>query len=540
MTRVRTSIRLRLTLWNATLLALVLILFATAGWFTLEAVLQERGDAAVSESARAIAAAVQAERRAARARGDSASLQGDASRAVLRELRTHDLDVFIVDEASRVVAASRSPARPRIADAKSRAAVAAAMPPKTALPDTLPMPAPVRALLQEKATTGEVALRTVKIDDVNWRAAAVRVPGGQDYADEPARIVLVLRSGDEDLAVLARVRTTLFFAIPFALLVSVITGYAIARRSLAPMDEMSARAAQISAATLDERLPVMNAHDELGRLATVINDLLGRVDVAFRKQKQFVADASHELRTPIAIVRGEADVTLQRPTRDEPEYREALAVIRDESVRLTRIVDDLFLLARTDAGGPLDRRERVNVADLLGAAVRSVRTIADTNGVLLDTNLPNALHGDAEVIGDRALLRRLLLNLLDNALKNTPRGGCVTMSLSATTEHVAIVVADNGRGIAVELRPRIFDRFVRAELPPADVRQDDNVQHDGAEHDLGVVSVASIPSASGAGLGLAIAQAIAHAHDGQITLDDVYVGASFRVTLPRARRAVDV
>ena len=525
MTRVRTSIRLRLTLWNATLLALVLILFATAGWFTLDEVLQERGDAAVSESARAIAAAVQAERRAARARGDTASLQGEASRAALRELRTRDLDVFIVDEASRVVAASRSPARPRTAGAKPRTAIVATAP-KNAPPDTLPMPAPVRALLQEKATTGEVALRTVTIDDVRWRAAAVRVPGGQDYAEEPARIVLVLRSGDEDLAVLARVRTTLFFAIPFALLVSIITGYAIARRSLAPMDEMSARAAQISAATLDERLPVMNAHDELGRLATVINDLLGRVDVAFRKQKQFVADASHELRTPIAIVRGEADVTLQRPTRDEPEYREALAVIRDESVRLTRIVDDLFLLARTDAGGPLDRRERVNVTDLLGAALRSVRTIADEKGVLLDTNLPNASLDDADVIGDRALLRRLLLNLLDNALKNTPRGGCVTLSLAATTDHISISVADNGRGIAAHLRPRIFDRFVRAELPPSDVL------HDGAEHELGV---ASISSASGAGLGLAIAQAIAHAHDGEITLDDVYVGANFRVTLPRAR-----
>jgi signal transduction histidine kinase len=248
--------------------------------------------------------------------------------------------------------------------------------------------------------------------------------------------------------------------------------------------------------------------------------------VAFRKQKQFVADASHELRTPIAIVRGEADVTLQRAVREEPEYREALAVIRDESVRLTRIVDDLFLLARTDAGGPLDRRERVDAIDLLSAGLRSVRTIADAKGVHLNASLPSQ-PPDVVVIGDRALLRRLLLNLLDNALKNTPRGGCVTVSVTATATMVTIVVADNGRGIARELRPRIFERFVRAELAPSDLSAE------LLDHERGGVAVGAAPSASGAGLGLAIAQAIAHAHDGQISLDEVSVGASFRVTLPR-------
>lgn len=529
--RVRTSIRLRLTLWNASVLAMVLIAFANGGFLTLSAVLRERGDASVSQSARAIAGAVSAERRAARDRGDVVRVRGEAARAALRELRTRDLDVFIADEAARVLAASRGPARPRSTTPPrpGMARVPVPAPPiAPADPDTLAMPVAVRDLLRQSVKPGEVALRTVRIDDVDWRAALIRVPAGQDYAEAPGFIVGVLRSGEEDLAVLGRVRTTLLFAIPLALLVSVLTGYAIARRSLAPMDEMAARAARISAATLDERLPVGNSHDELGRLATVINDLLGRVDVAFRKQKQFVADASHELRTPIAIVRGEADVTLQRAVREEPEYREALAVIRDESVRLTRIVDDLFLLARTDAGSPLDRRERVDIADLLGAGIRSVRTIADARGVSLDSLMPASSAEPAYVMGDRALLRRLLLNLLDNALKNTPRGGCITVSLAPTADQISFVVADNGLGIAAELRPRIFDRFVRAEAAPLDLARD------GPEHDSGNVAVGTVPSASGAGLGLAIAQAIAHAHDGQITLEDVFVGASFRVTLPRA------
>lgn len=530
--RMRTSIRLRLTLWNASVLAMVLIAFANGGFLTLTAVLRERGDASVSQSARAIAGAVSAERRAARDRGDVTRVRGEAARAALRELRTRDLDVFIADEAARVLAASRGPARPRSA-APTRAGMARvpvpAPPVAPADPDTLAMPAAVRDLLRQSVKPGEVVLRTVRIDDLDWRAALIRVPAGQDYAEAPAFIVGVLRSGEDDLAVLGRVRTTLLFAIPLALLVSVITGYAIARRSLAPMDEMAARAARISAATLNERLPVGNSHDELGRLATVINDLLGRVDVAFRKQKQFVADASHELRTPIAIVRGEADVTLQRPVREESEYREALAVIRDESVRLTRIVDDLFLLARTDAGSPLDRRERVDIADLLAAGLRSVRTIADTRGILLDSSIAAEPTHPAFVMGDRALLRRLLLNLLDNALKNTPRNGCITVSLTSTESDVFFVVADNGLGIAAELRPRIFDRFVRAEVAaPGPLGE-------GPQHELGTVAVDTVPSASGAGLGLAIAQAIAHAHDGEITLDDVFAGASFRVTLPRDR-----
>ncbi len=525
----RTSIRLRLTLWNASVLAMVLIAFATAGWFTLAAVLRERGDASVRESAEAIAGAVRAERLAAQARGEAVPVRGDAARAALRELRTHDLDIFIADEAARVVATSRSAARTRSGASKPRAVAAAPRLPVEA--DTLAIPAPVRALLQEGARTGEVLVQSIRFDDVNWRAAVTRVSGDSTRDGDRALVVGVLRSSDEDHAVLVRVRTTLLFAIPFALIVSVLTGYAIARRSLAPMDEMAARAARISAATLSERLPVNNAHDELGRLATVINDLLGRVDVAFRKQKQFVADASHELRTPIAIVRGEADVTLQRPEREEPEYREALAVIRDESVRLTRIVDDLFLLARTDAGSPLDRRERVDVAELLGAGLRSVRTIADARGVQLDLIVPTATASATTsdvptVIGDRGLLRRLLLNLLDNALKHTPRGGRVAVTLSAAPTQVVFVVSDTGPGVPAELRPRIFDRFVRAEHT---VGADGTVPAASAESSM----MPEVPSASGAGLGLAIAQAIAHAHDGDIALDtDAPSGASFRVTLP--------
>lgn len=517
-TRVRVSIRLRLTLWNTSVLALLLIVFAIAGLITLRRVLDERGDAAVRESASAIARALVAERRAARSRGDSAAVARVAARDVLRELRVGDLDVIIVDDAARVVAANRVPTRRRAGEKKPPAVVTA----EPVDPDTTTIAPAVRELLRLKPTGEDVLVRSLTIDDIRWRAALVRVdPGGVDSL-EPTLIVSVLRSDEEDLAVEARVRTTLLFAIPFALVLTVLAGYALARRSLAPVDEMAESAARISAATLSERLRVSNPHDELGRLAQVINDLLGRVDDAFRAQKQFVADASHELRTPIAIVRGEADVTLQRPTREEPEYREALAVIHDESVRLTRIVDDLFLLARADAASPLDRRERVDVGELIATGMRSVRTIADERGIALEMVRRDGDQSPVIVDGDPALLRRLLLNLLDNALKHTPSGGRINVSMEPTPTRAEFCVTDAGPGVPVELRPRIFDRFVR------------HVTTDSDEAKTAAAGTSRVPTASGAGLGLAIAQAIAHAHGGQIMLDESQTGAAFRVSLPRS------
>ncbi len=515
----RLSIRLRLTLWNTSVLGLLLCIFAFGGFSTLRRVLHDRTDATVRETARAISGAVIAERRAARARGDTAVLTRVAARDVMRELRFGDLDVVIVDDAERVVAANRIPTKRR-PNERPPVRVETIAPLD---PDTLSLPPSVRELLRSKPDSNDVLVRTLTIDDVDWRAALIRVNPSAAHSDEPALIVGVLRSDEEDLLVLTRIRNTLLLAIPFALALTVLAGYALARRSLAPMDEMAASAARISAATLNERLPVANPHDELGRLAAVINDLIGRVDDAFRTQKQFVADASHELRTPIAIVRGEADVTLQRETRDEAEYREALAVIRDESVRLTRIVDDLFLLARTDAASALDRHERVDVLELLTAGVRSVRTIADERRVRLELKREELPVGELSltVDGDRALLRRLLLNLLDNALKHTPPDGHITVCLGSSGSNVSFTVADSGPGVAPSLRARVFDRFVRGDV------------ENEAELATAHGPMSAVPTASGAGLGLAIAQAIAHAHGGHIELDETESGARFRVLLPK-------
>lgn len=503
----RTSVRFRLTLWNSAVLALLLGAFAYASWTALNAVLQRRGETEVSESAEAVAETIRSE---AKSRGDDP--RADIAREALRVLRAGDLDVFIVDEASQLVASARGNLRhvPRVVDAVKQEVIIG-RPDGT---DYTSVPEHVRLLLAEAKSSGEPYRRHVVSDTGSYRAAVMRVGTGSGASDSPGMVVAVIRSSEEDDELLEQVRTVLFFALPLALLVSIVCGYAIARRSLSPVEAMAHQAARISAATLDERLPVANTHDELGRLATVVNALLERVHVAFLQQRQFVADASHELRTPIAIVRGEADVTLQRSTRDEREYREALGIISEESVRLTRIVDDLFLLARTDAGAPVAQFGSLDLRELTLGALRSVRTIADNHDIVLVQDMPELA---VNIVGDAPLLRRLLLNLLDNALKYTPRGGTVGVTLRQLSESVNIVVHDTGPGIPVSLRARVFDRFVRAgpnDRPPA--------HHDSPR------------ASSGAGLGLAIAAAIAVAHHGTLTLDDESGGARFRVALPLA------
>lgn len=491
---IATSIRVRLTLWNAGVLACVLIAFAVAGWFTIARVVRERTTTAVRESARAVAAAVMAERRAVAARGEVETERGATEAAVLRELRIGDLDIFITDESAQLMAV-RQPRQDNRGEDTDNA---------------VPMvPVPVRRLMQEvsvERARGELAestvvVRNVQLGGVTARVAMLRIaPEPTDPVGEPAMLVTAVHGTAEDAQLLRQVRTTLLLAIPLAVLVSIAAGWLLARRSLAPLEAINARTASITAADLSARLPVVNPHDELGRLAQIINGLLGRVDQAFRTQRQFVADASHELRTPIAIIRGEADVTLRRDTRTEAEYRDAVQVMRDESVRLGRIVDDLFLLARVDASAADVVREPIAMDVLIQDALHSVRSLADASHVTMvriDAGMAPPL-----VYGDAALLRRLLLNLLDNALRHAPAGSTITVECSGDETTVRIFVRDEGSGVPSPLRERIFERFV----------------HGHSE---------------GTGLGLPIAQAIAQAHGGRVSLLDRDAGATFEVTLPR-------
>jgi signal transduction histidine kinase len=222
---------------------------------------------------------------------------------------------------------------------------------------------------------------------------------------------------------------------------------------------------------------------------------------ALHAQRQFMADASHQLRTPVSIIRTTAQVTLAKDQRSETEYRESTTIVAEQSARLTRLVDAMFLLARGDAGGPTLRTAAIYLDELVGECIRGLGAIAVDRQVRLESG------GDIDVqlFADEELLRQMLLNLLDNAIRYTPPGGTVRTTIAARGDAIVIAVEDEGPGIPAADRERIFERFVRLQQ-----------------------------GSDGAGLGLPLARWIAEAHRGSLTLEvSGPTGSRFTVRLPR-------
>jgi heavy metal sensor kinase len=275
-------------------------------------------------------------------------------------------------------------------------------------------------------------------------------------------------------------------AIPLVLVLSGLGGLWLASVGLRPIASMAARASQMPLAGAED-LGESQRADELGQLARAFNGLVARLRAALQTQRQFMADASHELRTPVSVIRSAADVTLSRDHRDESEYREALAIVNNHGRRISRLVDDMLVLARADAGGYPFHFEDLYLDELLADVRRTV------DGVAGERRITIALTGatDVQLHGDEDLLRRLLLNLVLNALRYAVEGTVVTLNLTATATGVEIRVTNEGQAIPDGDRERIFERFVQ--LDPA--RRD-----------------------SGSGLGLPIARWIAEAHGGSLRL----------------------
>ena len=319
--------------------------------------------------------------------------------------------------------------------------------------------------------------------------------------------LVILHSLRAQKEMLDQVRRTFLWVIPLAIVLASAGGYILARKSLAPVVAMSDRASRISAANLHERLPVHNQNDELGHLASSFNQLLERVDASFERQRRFMADASHELRTPVAILRGESEVALSRNERSAEEYRESLAVLYAEAQRLTHIVEDLFTLTRADAGQyPLSPHE-FYLDELVADCAHATRSLALAKCITIACDPAEELP----IHADEALVRRMILNLLDNAIKYTPDGGRVTISCRRSAEEYALDIADSGPGIPADSQLRVFERFFRVDK--ARTRSDDN--------------------GSGAGLGLSIARWIAEAHHGRLVLAHSDAsGSAFTAFLP--------
>jgi heavy metal sensor kinase len=312
-----------------------------------------------------------------------------------------------------------------------------------------------------------------------------------------------LEPTDEELEAL---RDTLGYLVPMALLLVAFGGWFLANRSLAPVVSMAERARRLGGDDLSGRLPVANPRDELGRLAEAFNDLLGRLESSMKQQRQFMADASHELRTPITTTRTAANVALQQRHRDEDEYRHSLAVIEQQATRLSRIVDDMFTLARADAGNYPVRKDPMYLDEVVDEVVSGARIVASTKDVGIECNSARS----ASFVGDEELIRRMLMNLLDNAVRHSPAGAVVNVSLRTLESGYSIVVTDQGPGIPSEHQPLIFERFYRVDASRARVNRD-----------------------GGAGLGLALARWVAHLHGGTVTLtSSSNTGSTFTVALP--------
>lgn len=354
--------------------------------------------------------------------------------------------------------------------------------------DTLPTPPGLKPY--------DVAVASTKIGDQRIRLAAL---------DTKFYRIRVAYPEAQITEVLQNLFSIFLFLIPIVLVISVVGGYFLAKKSLGPVDEITQTARKITATNLRQRITIINPKDELGRLSETLNDMIRRLEASFEQVKQFSMDASHELRTPLTIMRGEIELTLKQ-NPNVPGYKKTLASVLDEVLRMASIIEGLILLAKAD-GGTAKLDKKATRLDLL------VGEIEEDAGVLAERkqiNVAVARLDQATINGDAIRLRQLMLNLVDNAIKYTPEGGRVTLSLERVNGNANFVVEDTGIGIPEKDLANIFDRFYRVDKSRS--RQID-----------------------GLGLGLSISKWIAEAHGGQLLVEsEVGKGSKFTVILPAA------
>jgi heavy metal sensor kinase len=474
------SVRIRLTLWYTAAMTLVLVVLAGVTYLVLRQNVVRRADAQATELANSFLSTVNAEM------GDDVTKPArvdDGIAAALAEHKFRDVVFVVLTRQGQLLGVSENDDEPGRTTKPSREMLAASLAP---------------------LASGPNGFRSVRVDGRLYRSYVRHFS-----LERQSTALIVLQSLHRQSEFLETLAGTFGIVIPLAIILAGAGGYLLARRSLSPVVVMSAQASHIGAENLHERLIVRNSRDELGRLAASFNELLDRLDQSFERQRRFVADASHELRTPVAILCGEAEVTLAQEKRTEQEYRESLQILGEEAKRLKHIVEDLFTLARADAGQHPLALSDFYLEELAAECSKNVRTLASAKNIVVSCDFQD----EVVVHADEGLLRRMLLNLLDNAIKYTPQGGSVSLRSGEENGFYRLSVEDSGPGIPVELQPRIFERFFRA----------DKARSRG-ESDGG-----------GAGLGLAIASWIATVHGGRLELTrSTSKGSLFTVFLPKS------
>ncbi|MER3431836.1 MAG: hypothetical protein C4325_12240 [Blastocatellia bacterium] len=315
--------------------------------------------------------------------------------------------------------------------------------------------------------------------------------------------VIAYKSIADDVRLASSIRNILLLMFAAIVFTAAIGGYLLARKSLSPIEEMANEARKITSSDLTKRLSAARINDEIGRLARVFNDLLERLNSEFDRQKRFLSDASHELRTPVSIIRGEAEVALQKENRKKEDLRDALSIISDVSKELSALIDDLFLISRADAGEIKPVFSKVDLGATTADTIRQLKSLAEKRGIKIRFD-----HSRSIILADESLLRRLLRILLDNAVKYNHEEGEITVKVRGPM----LSVANTGEVIPEDKRDLIFERLVRLDVSRTR-RPGDQL--------------------SGAGLGLAIAKWIVNVHGASISVQRSEKGENiFSVQFP--------
>lgn len=345
--------------------------------------------------------------------------------------------------------------------------------------------------------------RSLRDRNALYIAVKPRIVGEQKYIIEEGAsddfIKAALRSCVEALVV------GLFSLIALA----VLGGYVIVTRALKPVDGMIQSAEHISSRNLAERLPVANTGDELERLSITLNNMIRRLHDSFEHTQRFLADASHELRTPLTILQAEIE-EIGKKLNDQPEAHQRAASALEEVDRLKTIVEGLFALTRLDAGEALNQTEIFDLGQLAASTTDQMSLLAEDKNIAMECD-----PGDAVTVqGDRARIKQVIVNLVDNALKYTPDGGRIRVGVSVSGGKAVLEVIDNGIGIPAAALPHIFERFYRVDK--------------ARSRDMG-----------GAGLGLSIVKSICTAHSGEVRAESAEgKGSRLVVELPLANETL--
>ena len=341
---------------------------------------------------------------------------------------------------------------------------------------------------------------SIEEDAMSREYVAVRNP---PEVDPP---IVFVRAQDFERAVtdnaLSLLKTYSFLALGVLFIVSLGVGWVVAGRLLAPIDRITDVARRIQATDLSGRISLVGPEDELKRLADTFDSMLERLDAAFVAQRRFIADASHELRNPLAVIRTNLDVVLSDPKSDENALRDTSAVVRRATERMSKMVDDLLALARLES--PQQLEERVDIGEVANEIAEEFTAVAQSHDVVLRRSISDGIF----VAGDRYALKRALANLAQNALRYAPSDSSITIAAGTKDGWVWTAVEDQGPGIAPEHRQQVFERFWRADKSRS-------------------------RSLGGSGLGLSIVQQVAQAHSGLVKISsEVGRGSTFVIWIP--------